>query len=141
MKPIIVLLFLSPIAAISQEGASEIKINQVGYYPWAKKIAVVTAEAKGNQFYILSSKKNDTVYRGMLGELRQSAYSSTKTRIADFSDLKKSGSYFVFVPGIGKSYEFRIAEHVQHDLAVSVLKGFYYMPSNIPLEKKYAGKY
>src|SRR5438270_1992204 len=141
MRLIIVFFLLSCFASSSQEGSADIKLNQIGFYPAAKKIAVITAPATGDRFYILSSNGKDTVYRGPLSEARQSAYSSTKTRIADFSVLKKTGSYFVFVPGIGKSYEFRIAEHATHDLAVSVLKGFYFMRSNIPLEKKYAGKW
>ncbi|MFL5741552.1 MAG: glycoside hydrolase family 9 protein [Flavisolibacter sp.] len=141
MRWIFVFFILTSFASWSQEGSGDIKLNQIGFYPGTKKMAVTTAQASGDKFYILSSNEKDTVYRGTLSEKRQSAYSSTQTRIADFSDLRKTGNYFVFVPGIGKSYAFRIADHVTHDLAVSVLKGFYFMRSNIPLDKKYAGKW
>ncbi|MDP9229102.1 MAG: glycoside hydrolase family 9 protein, partial [Bacteroidota bacterium] len=125
----------------SQPVAQNIKLNQIGFYPKALKIAVVTNEINGNNFYIISSSTNDTAYKGLLSNIKQSAYSSTKTRIADFTRLQKEGSYFVWIPGVGNSFKFQIKNNVHHNFAVGALKGFFYMRSGVPLEKKYAGQW
>ncbi len=122
-------------------GEQRIVLNQLGFYPKAPKIAVVTGATIARQFYILSAAKRDTVFMGTLGEQQQSAYSATITRIADFSTLQKTGQYIITVPGVGASYVFTIAAHVQHAVAVASVKGFYYQRVSEPLDKKYAGKW
>ena len=74
---------------LAQTGAGSIKINQEGYYPSAPKLAVITGDAPASAFYIISVPSKDTVFKGMLSAARQSAYSSTKTKLADFTSLKK----------------------------------------------------
>lgn len=90
-------------------------------------------------FYIISVDKKDTAFKGSLGEERQSVYSSTKTNIADFSALQKSGAYTVNVPGAGNSYPFVINNNVLHTVAAGLLKGYYYQRVSMPLDEKYAG--
>jgi len=85
--------------------AQSIRINQLGYYPHAPKIAVVTfspgsvdAATTDQPFYLLSPHGHDTaytgpagppdtVYTGRLGPLQHSTNSSITTRIADFSAI------------------------------------------------------
>jgi endoglucanase len=69
------------------------------------------------------------------------AYSSTKTRIADFSALKNKGSFVVVVPGVGHSYVFAVSDDVNKEAAIATLKGYYYQRVSMPLEEKYAGKW
>lgn len=135
-------------AAWAQSSQDIIKINQEGYYTNAPKIAVVTSdynkdEYAGNNFgfYIMVADAGDTIYKGKLGDIRSSSNSSVKTRIADFSALHQKGKYVLYVPGIGDSYPFQISDDVHRKVATAVLKGFYYIRSNIPLEEKYAGKW
>src|SRR5205085_5545672 len=58
-----------------------------------------------------------------------------------FSAFHEKGTYVIYVPGIGNSWSFHINDDVHKDVAISILKGFYYIRSSIPLEKKYAGKW
>ena len=118
-----------------------IQINQLGYYIYAPKIAVLTNDSTSATFYIVEAKSNDTVYRGKLSEVKQSANSSTKTRIADFSALQVKGEYRVVVPGIQPSYPFQIKNNANHAAAVAALKGYYYQRVSMPLEERYAGKW
>lgn len=83
----------------------------------------------------------DTVYKNKLSDIRSSANSSTKTRIADFSAFQQKDTYVVYIPGIGNSYSFKIDYDVHKDAATAILKGFYYIRSSIPLKEKYAGKW
>ncbi|MEO5564438.1 MAG: glycoside hydrolase family 9 protein, partial [Chitinophagaceae bacterium] len=135
------LLSILPVFSFSQNVTTRIKLNQLGYYPYAQKVAIVTGEVASDKFYITSTNCRDTVFTGTLGQEKQSAYSSTKTRIADFSTITKNGSYVVCIPGIGHSYVFEINNDVIRSAAISTLKGYYYQRASMPLEEKYAGKW
>ena len=137
---ICMILSLSNVA-FPQEVTTRIKLNQLGFYPNAPKVAVVTAKAPGDHFYITSDNLRDTFFAGKLSGEKQSSNSSTKTRIADFSAFSTKGTFVVLVPGIGHSYIFQIDNKVFHKAAVASLKGFYYQRASMPLEEKYAGKW
>lgn len=118
-----------------------IKLNQEGFYPNAPKVAVVTGDVSDGKFYVTSTNLRDTVFSGTLSAEKQSAYSSTHTRIADFSRVSKKGSFVVCMPGVGNSYVFDISNDVNRNVGKAVLKGFYYQRASMPLEEKYAGKW
>lgn len=130
---------VSLVAVAQPVGA--IKINQVGYYTHGPKVVVVTGAGNTNHFFVLTADRRDTVFKGVLSAERSSLYSSTKTRVGDFSKVQKSGSYVIAVPGAGTSFPFRIADDVHHGVAVASLKGFYYQRSDEPLAEQHAGKW
>ncbi len=130
---------LSCFSAASQ--TNNIAINQLGYYIYAPKTAVVLNTPGAKYFYVISTDKKDTAFKGSLGAEQQSEYSSTKTNIADFSGLQKAGTYTVNVPGAGTSYPFAINNNALHTVSVGLLKGFYYQRVSMPLDEKYAGKW
>lgn len=127
------------LVAVAQ--STPVRVNQVGYYTYGPKVVVVTGTGTGNRFFVLSADGRDTVYKGVLSAEKSSLYSSTKTRVDDFSKVQKSGSYVIAVPGAGTSFSFRIADDVHHDVAVASLKGFYYQRSDEPLDEQHAGKW
>ena len=130
-----------PYFTFSQNLTARIRLNQLGFYPNAPKTAVVTDVVTSGRFYITSTNLRDTIFSGALINEKQSAYSSTKTSIADFSAVKKTGSFVVLIEGVGHSYVFQISDQVNKPAAVSTLKGFYYQRISMPLEEKYAGKW
>jgi endoglucanase len=136
-KPLLFLFCVIVVPAFTQ-AQNNFKINQLGFYPAANKIAVLTVKADALNFYITSVNRKDTFYSGVLSEERQSAYSSTKTRIADFSSFTKQGK-FIVVNGANYSYPFEIKNAVNKNAAIAVLKGYYFQRASIPLEEKYAG--
>jgi endoglucanase len=121
-----------------------IRINQLGFYPHAPKLAVVTGVSTTAVFYIISADPAgapDTVYTGRLGPLLSSANSSLRTRMADFTFFEKEGVYKVAVPGMENSYPFRIGQHAAEEAARASLKGYYYQRSAMPLDTKFAGRW
>ena len=140
-KWITAILLLLPYFSFSQTVTDQIKLNQVGFYPNAPKVAVVTGEVSSADFYIATTNLRDTVFTGKLSDQKQSAYSSTKTRIAVFSSFTGKGSFVVCVPGVGTSYVFEINDSVNKSVGRAVLKGYYYQRVSMPLEEKYAGKW
>jgi endoglucanase len=138
------LFFLSllfALASFSQFVTDRIKVNQLGYYTNAPKVAVVTGSTDAQTFYITSTNIRDTLFTGKLSEEKQSTNSSTKTRIADFSSFQTNGTFFVLIPGVGHSYVFKIGDKINLEAAVAGLKGYYYQRVSMPLEEKYAGKW
>lgn len=134
------LLWLLPLSSFSQV-TDHIKLNQEGFYPNAPKVAVVTGDVPAGKFYVASTNLRDTVFAGTLSSEKQSAYSSTKTRIADFSAVTKEGSFVVCVPDVRNSYVFEINPDANRNVGKATLKGFYYQRASMPLEEKYAGKW
>ncbi|MFN3488504.1 MAG: glycoside hydrolase family 9 protein [Emticicia sp.] len=117
-----------------------IRLNQVGFYPNAQKMAVWVGD-KHDSFFILNASKKGTVLRGKLSPQRINAISQKITQIADFSELKKAGKYFVAIPDVGISHTFEIKPNVHREAAIASLKAFYYQRVSTDLPEKYAGKW
>src|SRR5688500_16319513 len=94
----LLLAFIASNLLCAQSSLNQIKLSQTGFYHGEPKIAVITANTPGSDFFILDAASKDTVLKGSLGSEKQSLLSSTKTRIADFSALQKRGTYIVDVP-------------------------------------------
>jgi endoglucanase len=137
LLPALLILSLS----LTAQETDRIRFNQVGFQPGMPKTAVVTGSIQEERFYVLASGGSDTVFRGKLTGERRSGYSSTVTRMAHFSGLKKEGRYLLYVPGVGRSKEFLVSRDAYADVAKAVLKGFYYQRSDQPLEAQHAGKW
>jgi endoglucanase len=123
-----------------QQHSDAIRMNQVGFYPSAPKVAVVAANA-AEAFEVKDAKSGKTVLKGKLGVVRTSQHSGKHTRLADFSGLRKPGSYVIEIAGLEKSSPFNIGNHVHRDVAEASLKAFYYQRASIELPEKYAGKW
>ncbi len=133
-------IFICSLSTINAQD-DQIRLNQVGYYPNSTKLAIVTGKVRSPFFCIVTSDGRDTVYEGSLSLEKKSAFSSTITRIADFTDFQQTGSFVLRINGLTQSYPFEINNEVYHELGKAVLKGFYFQRSSIPLDGKYAGKW
>lgn len=138
---LIIILSYFSICCFAQSYNENIRINQIGYFTKAKKIAVITGEIAATDFYICSGNLSDTVYKGKLGPSIGSKHSSTVGRIADFSALSKKGSYVLLVPDLGHSQTFLIHHNTFSEAAKASLKAFYYQRVSSPLEETFAGKW
>ncbi|MEY4538909.1 MAG: hypothetical protein RLZZ306_666 [Bacteroidota bacterium] len=138
---LIVLIFLYFGNQIYAQNVSEnIRLNQVGFYPNARKEAVIVGDKK-DLFYILSESKKDTVLKGKLSPQRINSISQKTTQIADFSGVKKEGRYVVYVPNMGFSYPFEIKKQIYREAAIASLKGYYFQRMSTELLEKHAGIY
>nr|WP_229208765.1 glycoside hydrolase family 9 protein [Dyadobacter luticola] len=124
----------------AQDFAADIRLNQIGFYPKAEKIAVVVGE-KNTAFEVKDFKTGKSVFKGKLSEPRTSQHSGKISRIADFSKFQQSGKYQIEVAGLGKSAPFEVKEHIHRQVAEAALKGFYYQRVSIDLPEKLAGKW
>lgn len=119
--------------------STNIRLNQLGFYPNAPKIAIVT-NAESGKFYVLNNK-GATVYSSNLMQSAQPAFSGKYTLIANFSALNTLGQYVLNISGTGKSYMFNIKSSVYKSVANAAVKAFYFRRASIPLAEQYAGKW
>ncbi|ARK13605.1 glycoside hydrolase family 9 protein [Fibrella sp. ES10-3-2-2] len=130
---------------VTATGASDrIRLNQIGFYPNAPKVAILVDEQGGTAataFQVTTADGKKVVYAGTLSEPRKNAISGKLARTADFSAFRNTGTFVVNVPGLGRSYPFTIKPAVHHDVAVGALKGFYYQRVSTELPEKYAGQW
>ena len=138
---LLVALLMYAMSTTAQPAINAIRLNQLGFYEKAPKIAVLVGDTIAPAFFIVGDPKGDTVFRGKLTNVMQSANSSIKTRIIDFSALQLAGQYKILVPGLAASYVFTIGNKVNRPVAIASLKGFYYQRASMPLEKTFAGKW
>ena len=134
-RPLALLLALAS-AAVAQPDA--IRLNQVGFYPGAPKLAVVVG-AEAGPFVVRPAGGGDAVLTGRLGESRTWEPSGEAVRQADFSALTAPGAYVVEVPGVGTSFPFRVAERVHEGVARAALKGYYFQRASAALDTAHAG--
>ncbi len=134
------LLLALPFSLSAQQVSADIRLNQIGFYPTSEKIAVLAKDVSG-KFHVASTDLAETLFTGELSASVKSAYSDHTTRIADFTSFQKPGTYVLYVPEVGFSYQFEIKPKVHHKLAVASLKSYYYQRLSMPLTAQYAGKW
>lgn len=125
-----------------------IKINQSGYLTSGSKYAIVSCFAgaanlkNGKTFNVYSTKDSKTpVYTGKLELLSEndSKVSGEQVLLADFSSLKKAGSYYIKISRVNKSETFRISKTAYDEVLTASLGYYYYQRQGIELTEDLAG--
>jgi endoglucanase len=86
-----------------------VKVDQVGYSLDGSKVALVSLPSAPNNppyatFQVLRSSDNAVVLHGKLTPPAADANSGDRVQAADFSSLRKPGTYYVAIPGVGRSW-------------------------------------
>ena len=120
---VLALLFLGSVNGNCQEVAEMIRLNSLGFFPNAEKQASITENA--GRFAVKDAATNRVVYQGratnpvMQEDLNQTVWT------ADFSSVKKTGTYYLEIQGKGRSVDFRIDEDVYNFAYVTSMRAFY----------------
>ena len=102
-----------------------IKIDQAGYLPAAPKIAFVVADQTANEFLIRKVSDSSIVFRGVLSTPVIDTDSNDRVRLADFSELRNEGRFYLEVPGVGRSWSFSINTSVYRRAFYLTMRSFY----------------
>ncbi len=118
------LLLLPASAARGEDKASTaIKVDQVGYPLYGPKVALVSTPAK--TFQLHRAADGGVVFQGKLAQAQADALSGDLVQAADFSSFHKAGSYYLDIPGLGRSWNFTISRNVFEHTYYLVMRGFY----------------
>jgi endoglucanase len=135
-----VLLFVRPaFAQVKDTIPNQIRLNQIGFYPNGIKKAIVLIENATP--FTIQNIDGQIVFKGNLKPSVKSAFSGKITYIANFTSLKKTGRYKLYIKALGYSNPFFIDKNVHQKLAAGVIKAYYFMRASTALSPKYAGKW
>ena len=113
-------------------------VNQLGYLPCEKKVAVFNKETASFKVADTSGK---IVLEGKANKLGLDKYSEDEIWQGDFSQIKECGSYNVYNDNGEKSLTFTISEDVYNKSLYDILKAFYYLRCGCELSEEHAGKF
>ncbi len=124
--------------AVTAMAGSNIKVNQVGYYPNHQKVAVIESSARQKR-YTLKDEKNRVVWTGGAVRTSVSPFTQKQRDVVDFSKVNTPGTYTLYA---GKEKQtIIISNNAFRDIATAAMKSFYLQRMGMPIEAKYAGKY
>ncbi len=122
--------------------ATLVHVNQLGYQPEAKKIAIVVGG--GVSFDVVNIDNATIAFSGNITTTsnRTDSLSGDVCCYADFTELTECGRYQLLVNGAGgvcaASYPFEIGENVYESVSGALLKTLYYQRCGTALTEPYA---
>ena len=118
-------LTLPPSAHALPLPSPSIRLNSLGYLPnWPKRASVLEAD-KAQAWHLCRSSDDHVVAHGALSEAASDPDTGESIKTADFSRFLGSGSYYLDVPGLGRSQAFDISPTAYHSALQTSLLGFY----------------
>lgn len=118
---------------------AEIRLNQIGYLPGSVKKAVIINSS--SESFRVENIHGQKVFEGKLTPSGTWELSGEKVMIADFSDLRGSGTYHLSLEKGGESDTFRVGKDIFSQVFHTSMKAFYFHRASTALEQKFAGEY
>ena len=123
MRHIIALLIAVP--AFAANPITEIKVDQAGYLSGSPKVAFVASKAAATGFTVRAAKDGKVAFSGKLTAPADDPDSGDRVQAADFTKLAKSGTFYLDVPGVGRSWDFSIGPDVYARAWYMTMRSFY----------------
>ncbi len=130
-----ILALFAVVAALAQEN---IRLNQLGFFPNAEKIAAVI-DSDASTFQIV--RGSSVVFEGDLSTENYWTQSKEDVKLADFSALDIRGTFQLKLPNGDLSHSFRISDEAVNAVSIGAIKAYYYNRASTALEEAYAGEY
>ncbi len=125
---------------VKKELTEDIHVNQIGFKNTDKKIAVIKGEY--STFYVINTATGQVVLTKPLSGKFSDESTGETVCYADFSELSSIGAYYINVPELGNSYEFKIGDNTLYNgITTGMLKALYFQRCGNALDSKYAGEY
>ena len=148
------LLLAFSLAGHAQPYSKFIIVDQFGYLPGAKKIAVMKdpqtgfdageSFTPGSLYSVIESGTGTRVYSGGITQWNGGATDvSSGDRIwhFDFSDVSETGTYYILDEENSlRSYEFVISHNVYNEILKQAMRTFFYQRAGYAKETEYAGE-
>lgn len=116
-----------------------IHINQIGYQGADTKQVIINGKAAN--FAVIDKVSGAQVFAGRIRKGGPDSDSGDELCYGDFTKVRKAGTYYIAVPGIGLTDSFVIGDDVYAELKDSLLKSFYYQRCGQDLTQEFADKW
>lgn len=123
MKRFYLAIFILLSGYISFAKNYPVHLNSIGFLTEHQKTAVIPSQCE--TFQVINSETGEEVFSGNTQGPEYQKDVDQQVWIADFSEVKKPGTYYVQVPGVGKSTEFEIAKDVYNFATKTAMRAFY----------------
>lgn len=124
-----------------QEKEIAININQIGYLPSNKKIAIFRGEKADSEFNVIDSSTKKIVYTGKIEKPFKNDMAFEINYYGDFSKVTIVGEYYISTKTMGESYKFKISNDVYKDVLADLCRFLYMQRSGIDMPMKFAGEF
>lgn len=138
----------------AREGWKYIVVDQFGYLPGSRKVAVIrdpqagfdAAESftPGEYYAVVHAATGEKVYRAPISAWKWGATDESSGDRAwhfDFTELRETGTYYIIDEGNGaRSFEFVIAHNVYNEVLRQAMRTFFYQRAGYPKEAQFAGE-
>ncbi len=124
------------------KSASElIRLNQLGYFPKAKKVGSIVGDTEHSAFAIINLENGKEVFTGSIGAKKQAKLSGETIQQFDFSALKKEGDYQIKLDNGLSSYPFEIGKDFYKEVLPIVTKSYYYQRQSTEITEEHGGQW
>ena len=124
----------------SSDTTRVILYNQIGYYPDARKVALIRSDAV--KFEVVDANTGQSVFKGVTAVPEYWPLSGDTVRAADFSELTKPGTYRLCLAGSGVcSGSFSISDSVYTDITKASVKALYFNRSGYEITPEFGSKW
>jgi endoglucanase len=117
----------------------DVKVNQVGYLPDARKLAIVEGEGEAVGFRVIDTENRAIVFEGRSTESKLDTNAGERVRELDFSPVQAEGEYVIEADGAGISYPFRIGKNVYEASFVDAIRSYTLGRSGIAIDDPVTG--
>lgn len=102
---------------------TDIRLNSLGFLADMPKRATIVARC--SDFEVKKASDDKVVYAGTVTSPVHQDNVNQGACIADFSKFQMTGLYYLDVPGVGRSIEFKIGRSVYDEAYYTAMRGFY----------------
>lgn len=124
-------------ACLSAAVNTGIRLNSLGFRTDSQKKASISASC--TTFNLKSASDNSIVFTGTATSFGVNPDTGENIWIADFSSFTAAGTYYLYVPGVGQSYNFVINDNAYDQAFIEVFKGFYLWRCGTAVTETYNG--
>ena len=116
--------------AAAQNVSDDVRLNSIGFLPDYPKTASINIKPSGIMpfdigFSVKDAATNNAVFSGATGPVIRNTDTQDSVRVADFSEFKTPGRYYLEVTGVGNSPVFEIGGGVFAEPFRAMMLGFY----------------
>ncbi len=126
---VVCVIAIFSLQAVAEAPTTEIKVDQVGYLPAPPKLAMFVqrdaSAAPQRKFSIRRVEDNSVVFSATLQDPVFDPDTTDHVQLADFSRFTQTGNFYLEIPGVGRSWKFRIAPDVFKRAYYLAMRSYY----------------